>query len=376
VRQVLEAAAVAGIEFSAAAVAAALAEDVVHAEQVCDDLARRHRFLQHHGIAEWPDGTTASRFRFVHELYHNVVYEQVPVARRVRMHQLVGLTIEAAWGGRAAEEAAGLAMHFETGRDRQRAVKYLRQAAQAAARQYAHREAAHYLARALAVLDKLPEEERGEHELDVLKDLGVNLQVTRGFAAHEVESVHARAYALCRSGGDVARTFPVRWGIWVFHKVRSDLRRAREMCDELLAMARESGDVGFILQAHQAMCVTHLCLGMPDVTRDHMEQAAAVYDPAVHAGNTTTFGQDPGVATQAFGGVALWLLGRPAEAIAATERSLELARRLDQPSSLAVATHFAAMLQHRTGRRGRVFVLARGRPRPPRLGNRRPRRGR
>jgi adenylate cyclase len=97
------------------------------------------------------------------------------------------------------------------------------------------------------------------------------------------------------------------------------------------------------------MCVTHLCLGMPDVTRDHMEQAAAVYDPAAHAANTTSFGQDPGVATAAFGAVALWLLGRPQDALAASERSLELARRLDQPSSLAVAMHFAAMLHQCRG---------------------------
>jgi len=74
-------------------------------------------------------------------------------------------------------------------------------------------------------------------------------------------------------------------------------------------MERQNDDA-LMLQAHQAMCVTHLCLGVPDVTRDHMEQAAAVYDPAAHAGNTTSFGQDPGVATQAFGAVALWLLGQ------------------------------------------------------------------
>jgi DNA-binding winged helix-turn-helix (wHTH) protein/tetratricopeptide (TPR) repeat protein len=348
-RHVLEAAAVAGVEFSAAAVAAATGTDVVHAEEVCDQLARRHRFLEARGVAEWPDGTAASHFRFVHELYHNVVYEQVPVARRVRLHQLVGLRLESAWDARASEEAAGLAMHFEMGRDWPRAVKYLRHAANAAARQYAHREAAHYLSRALSAVDRLPEPERAEHELDVLKHLGVNLQVTRGFAAPEVESVYARAYALCRSCDDVQRTYPVRWGIWLFHKVRSDLRRAREMCDELLAMARQSGNTAFLLQAHQAMCVTHLCLGVPDVTRDHMEQAAAVYDPAAHAGNTTSFGQDPGVATQAFGAVALWLLGRPREALEASGRSLELARRLDQPSSLAVALHFAAMLHQCRG---------------------------
>jgi DNA-binding winged helix-turn-helix (wHTH) protein/tetratricopeptide (TPR) repeat protein len=348
-RQVLEAAAGAGVEFSAASVAAATGADVVHAEEVCDELARRHRFLEPRGVSEWPDGTAASHFRFVHELYHNVVYEQVPVARRVRLHQLVGVRLECAWGARASEEAAGLAMHFEMGRDWPRAVTYLRHAATRAALQYAHREAAHYLSRALSAVDRLPEADRAEHELDVLKHLGVNLQVTRGFAAPEVESVYARAYALCRSSDDVARTYPVRWGIWLFHKVRSDLRAAKEMCHELLATARQSGSTAFLLQAHQAMCVTHLCLGVPGVTRDHMEQASAVYDPAAHAANTTSFGQDPGVATRAFGAVALWLLGRPQEAMDASERSLELARRLDQPSSLAVALHFAAMLHQCRG---------------------------
>jgi len=348
-RQALEAAAVAGMEFSAAEVAGALGVDVLQAEQACDDLARCHRFLRACGIAEWPDGTASAEYRFVHELYHNVVYEQVPVARRVRLHQLLGLAIEAGWIGRAPEEAAGLAMHFEMARDWPRAVKYLRHAAHSAGRQYAHREAALYLGRALRALDRLPEAERAEHELDVLKHLGVNLQVTRGFAAHEVEAVHARAYALCRASGDVARTFPVLWGIWLFHKVRSDLWRAREMCDELLAMARTSGDATLLVQAHQAVCVTHLCLGVPDITREHMERSATVYDPARHAVNTITFGQDPGVATLAFGAVALWLLGRPEEALSASERSLDLARRLDQPSSLALAMHFAAMLHQVRG---------------------------
>ena len=351
-RAALEAAAVAGMELSAASVAAALGLDVVHAEQACDELARRHRFLEAHGLNEWPDGTVATHFRFVHELYHNVVYEQVPVARRARLHHSLALKLETAWAGREAEEAAGLAMHFETARDWPRAVKHLRHAARAATRQYAHREAAHYLGRALAALDRLPESERAAHELDVLQRLGVNLQVTRGFAAHEVEAVHARAYALCQAGGgaaDVRRNFAVLWGIWVFHKVRSDLHKAREMCGELLAIARASGDSALMLQAHQAMCVTHLCLGIPEVTRDHMDQAAAIYDPSIHSTNTEAFGQDPGVATQAFGSVALWLLGRPHEALAASERSLELARTLDQPSSIAIATHFATMLHQLRG---------------------------
>jgi DNA-binding winged helix-turn-helix (wHTH) protein/tetratricopeptide (TPR) repeat protein len=350
-RLALEAAAVAGFECCAAAVAGGLGSDVIDVEQTCDELARRHRFLEPHGVAEWPDGTACAQYRFVHQMFHDVVYEQVPPARRARMHQLVGLAIEAAWGERSAEEAAGLAMHFEMGRDWGRVARYLQQAAHAAGQQYAHREAAHYLSRALAALDRLSGGARSaDQELAVLHHLAVALQATRGFAAQEVEAIHARAYELCRANDDIARTFPVRWSIWLFHKVRSDLRTARSMCNELLAMASVGGgDSRLLLQAHQAMCVTHLCLGAPAVARDHAERAAAVYDPAVHAANAATFGLDPGVATAAFGAVALWLLDCPEEALRSSERALELGRRLNQPSSLAMAMHFAAMLHQLRG---------------------------
>ncbi|HEV8378037.1 MAG TPA: BREX system ATP-binding domain-containing protein, partial [Tepidisphaeraceae bacterium] len=76
-RAALEAAAVAGVEFSAAAVAALLAgdaggDDVVHAEQLCQSLAQRYHFLEPRGIAEWPDATAATHYRFVHAMYHHV----------------------------------------------------------------------------------------------------------------------------------------------------------------------------------------------------------------------------------------------------------------------------------------------------------------
>jgi len=238
------------------------------------------------------------------------------------------------------------------GRDWPRAVNHLRHAADAANRQHAHREAVSYLRRALAALDRLPAGQRAEHELTLLRWLGVNLQVTRGFAAPEVEEVHSRAYGLCaspNSGHDIRSAFPVLWGIWVFHKVRSDLRRAAEMARRLLALAGQSGDAALLLQAHQAMCVTCLCSGEPAVCTDHMERAAALYDPDRHASNTQFYGQDPGVATLAFGSVSQWLMGRAEGAVRAGRRSLELARRLSQPSTLAISLHFAAMLSQLRG---------------------------
>jgi DNA-binding winged helix-turn-helix (wHTH) protein/predicted ATPase len=350
-QRVLEAAAVAGVEFSSAAVAAALGDDPVATERACDELTRRNRFIEIHGVSEWPDGTLATGYRFLHAMYHEVVYGRVPAARRAALHRELGLRLESAWALRAGENAVELAMHFERGRDWRRAVPALRLSADRATRQYAHREAVDLLRRALATLEHLPAAERSGHELTLLMSFAVQLQVTRGFAAPEVREVHARAYGLCLASGDtdVRTAFPVLWGIWLFHKVRSELREAEPLVGRLLSMAREAGDDALLLQAHQAACVTYLCLGNPAVTREHMAQAAAVYDPRRHAANTHQFGQDPGVACQAFGAVALWLLGEAEEALRASARALGLARELAQPSTLSVALHFAAMLHQCRG---------------------------
>ena len=134
-RRVLEVASVAGVEFSAAAVAAGSEEEIVQVEGRCEELVRRNQFLQARGIEEWPDGTVASRYSFIHALYQEVLYGRVTGARRVRLHQQIGEREEAGYEERAEEIAAALAVHFEHGRDYRRAVQYLRQAGENAIRQ-------------------------------------------------------------------------------------------------------------------------------------------------------------------------------------------------------------------------------------------------
>ncbi|MBI3304450.1 MAG: hypothetical protein HYZ72_20500 [Deltaproteobacteria bacterium] len=126
-QRVLEVASVAGMEFSAAAVAAGVEAAGDEVEERCAGLARRGQFLQARGLAEWPDGTVAARYGFIHALYQEVVYERVPAGRRVHLHRRIGEREEAAYDNRAGEIAAELAVHFERGRDYRRAVHYLQQ---------------------------------------------------------------------------------------------------------------------------------------------------------------------------------------------------------------------------------------------------------
>jgi predicted ATPase len=91
-QRVLEAASVAGPEFSAAAVAAALEADPLRIEERLEELARRHSFLEPTGVGELPNGMVTARYAFIHALYQNALYERITASRRARMRNLLAAT--------------------------------------------------------------------------------------------------------------------------------------------------------------------------------------------------------------------------------------------------------------------------------------------
>jgi predicted ATPase len=179
--------------------------------------------------------------------------------------------------------------------------------------------------------------------------LGLQLQITDGFAAPDVEGAYARAREVWERCPSVGPLFPILWGLWLVYKVRSDLGRAHLLAGELLVLAEQSGEAALVLQARQAGAIVALCAGDPSTAYRHAEDGARLYEPARHRNLTFQFGQDPGVACLAFGAVALWLLGDVREAVARSRDAVRLARDGCQPSTLALSLHFAAVLHQFRG---------------------------
>ncbi|NOT56343.1 MAG: AAA family ATPase, partial [Deltaproteobacteria bacterium] len=69
-RHLLEAASVAGTEFTAAAVAVGVGREALRVEEICAEFVRRQLFIQERETADWPDGTVSARYGFIHTLYH------------------------------------------------------------------------------------------------------------------------------------------------------------------------------------------------------------------------------------------------------------------------------------------------------------------
>jgi predicted ATPase len=343
-RALLAAASVQGHEFDSAVVAGALGLHAADVEERLQTLDRVHGLVRAVREHELPDRTLTVRYIFVHILYQQALYHDLQPTRRASLGAALAQTLERHQGEHGAAAASELAWLYEVGRDFLRAAQYSWRAAQNAASVFAHREAVVLARRGLRLLGTLPETSaRAALELSLQTTLGMQLQVTDGFAAASARQAYTRARDLCEEVAGPPSSFPVLWGLWLSSKVRSELNRAQEMADELAFLAHRLHDPGLALQAHQALGMTAFCRGEPGTALQHVEQAATLYDPDRHVAHAWLFGQDPGIMCHAFGEVALWLLGYPEQALWQSEAAIRRSRGLS-PSSQAVAHHFAAML--------------------------------
>lgn len=344
-QQLLEAASVAGVEFPALAVAAGLEKDVIEIEEQCEELARREQFIRRASVSEMPDGTITARYSFIHALYQNALYERAAAARLARLHQRIGARGEQAYGERAGEIAAELAMHFERGRDFRRAVKYLAQAAENATRRFAYHEALELAHRGLELIRGLPESvERRQQELTLQIALGVPLIMTRGYGSEEVESCHARALQLCEQLGERLELFPELWGLTRYYQVRSPAKAAH-VTSQLLGLAARTHDIAVMVQAHYAMGASKLYLGEFAEARAHLEQGLALYDPEKHYSQAILYVHDPGVMLRGRLAYALMYLGYSDQALARCRESIALARQMSHPFTLAFALCTTAVVR-------------------------------
>jgi tetratricopeptide (TPR) repeat protein len=75
--------------------------------------------------------------------------------------------------------------------------------------------------------------------------------------------------------------------------------------------------------------------------RDALEEAHSLYDPHVQRTNTLALQIDPGVNALLHLSWVRWVLGRPDQAVATSERAIETARSLSQPFAVAMALFWA-----------------------------------
>ena len=176
----------------------------------------------------------------------SVLYQRVAAVRRLQLHQRIGDCEEAAHRGREKEVAAELAMHFEQGREYNRAMKYLRQAATNDLLRYANREAIDHLTRALKLVERLPDQaEQVRLHLAILQQLGLarHSQGDSQRAAEDFIALAAYARAKHQSEWEVkALLYAATTLLWI------DLERCLATAEQAVTLSHHLTDEG--LQVH------------------------------------------------------------------------------------------------------------------------------
>ena len=338
---ILEAASVVGVEFDAASVSATVEASEDDVEARCDALVRQGQFLHGRGLAEWADGTVTTRYEFVHSLYQEVFYDRVPPGRRVRLHRQIGVRREIGFGADAPAHAAELALHFARGRDAERAVRYLQQAAEQAIRRSAHQEATELIQQALRVLEERPDfPGSARQELTLLLMLAPTLILCDGWASQEAENAFARARDLCHDLGDAARLVQVIQGLATLYEVRGDYQDAEAL---MVRHLHPEHHHAVHVESHELLACSTFHQGAFERSLAYAEGGMMLFDPKRHNAFSATFGDNPGISCSSWAAMDLWFLGYPDRAHEELQRSLRLARQPDHHYSLAHAQEQAAI---------------------------------
>jgi DNA-binding winged helix-turn-helix (wHTH) protein/predicted ATPase len=341
-QRVLEAASVVGMECSAVAIAAALDGDLAQVEERCEELAKRDQFLSPPVLVELPDGAITPRFKFNHVLYLNVLYNRIALTRRSQMHRRISKRGEEIYGDRVAEIASELAVHFDQGRDWQRAVKYHLLAAENAARRSANFEAVALARRGLELVKLLPASaERAQQEIRLRLILGASLMTIKGSAAKEVEDVYLPARELCEQQGESLQLFKVLWSLRLYYMFRGEMQTSREIAERLARQAESLADAALMVEAHRALGSSLINLGDFAAALEHFERAYALYKESDQDAYFLIHGNDAKVMSLCFAARVLWCLGYPEQSLHKIREAMTQAQEISHTQSLVVALQLA-----------------------------------
>lgn len=342
-RELLTAAAAAGLEFDLQVVAAAAGVGLDEAIDLVDVAVAAGV------VAE--QAVPAGRFAFTHALVQDTVLADVSRLRLARMHMRVADALEAVGGDQAP--AAEVARHlYEAGpvAGPDRAVAAAVRASAAAQGALAFEMAEAHLRRALEIVATMPAGRRRDStELDVQDLLASLLTMVKGVAVPETAAAWRRATDLARSVEDHRRLLPSLWGLLSFEWASGDLLGARALGEHLLGLGEASAEPVVTATAHLGLGSVALCAG--DLARGaaHLESAKALADSVPDELLAHVTHADLRVQVDSWLAMAHHLRGGHAEGRQLMDLTLVRARALGDPFNVALGLAFAVFARVLSG---------------------------
>ena len=272
-------------------------------------------------------------YLFKHALVQDAAYGTLLRANRSVQHRRVAEALEKQFPETVEKQPEILAYHYTEAGLAEPAIAYWRKAGQRAAKRAANTEAIYHLRRGLAVLETLPDRAaRADEELAMLLALGPALMSTRSSTAPEVQEVYGCARRIANDTGKVKELFATIFGLWLVAYSNGNCEAARSYTSELMSIAQNQSDPGYLLQAHHCAWGMELYIGNFEAAHKHIEAGLPLYDKEAHRNHAVLYaGHDPEPCGYVFDALALQALGRADSSLAQLEKGVALARELAHP---------------------------------------------
>lgn len=344
---ILEAASVEGIEFLSVTIAASLHLESEQVEQSIDELVQLHHLITLDDVEILPDGSLTSRYRFIHALYQEGLYQRISQNRRIRLHRAIGLQLETMYSDQVDEMAAPLALHFEQGMEYVKAIRCRRQAGENALKRNGHPAAIEHFHQGLALLHKVRHsDERDQLELGIQPLLGTAFMTLKGQAAPEVGDAFERAQYLCPTHSP--QQFDVTLGLWRHTFITGNLDQSLELAEQCFTLAKFNNDLARLGHARYALASTFMYQGKLDQALAYadagLEDYRALSQRLSRNSEALRHSQDPSATLIAYRAWILYFMGYWDQAVQGMDALFDLAIVRSHPQTTIASLTYTGIL--------------------------------
>jgi DNA-binding winged helix-turn-helix (wHTH) protein/class 3 adenylate cyclase/tetratricopeptide (TPR) repeat protein len=222
-------------------------------------------------------GTVEPVYLFKHVLTQEVAYEGLLLAQRQALHATVGRVLEARFAGRRDEVVDRLAYHYARTDDAAKAVAYLTQVADRAARGHAHAEALAALHEALPHAERLLPDGRDRRLIELILRQADSLRLLGRI--REALSLLQREQTRLERLHDPTRAGPYYFLLGYMSTELALHEQAPEHLQQALAAAIQCNDATTMGKTHYALASAAIWKGHYPQGVAHSQQAIDLLEP-------------------------------------------------------------------------------------------------
>jgi class 3 adenylate cyclase/predicted ATPase len=286
-----------------------------------------------------------SVYVFKHALVQEAAHSSLLRNARQQMHAQIAEALESQSPELMETQPELFAQHYAEAGLVEQSVACWSKAGHSSAIRSAMAEAAAQFLRSLDQLARLPDTpERQRWELELRSSLGAVFLAVKGHAAPETGQAYARARELWEQLGSPAEFLQIPFAQSLHHMVRGELVLAQELDANLLRLSRQRNDRAGLVLGHFSSGRTLMSTGAFEVSRSHLEEGLALYNPSRHSSIVDHAAHRPDVHAQAELGIVLFCLGYPAKALARSSLAIGEAQKMAHTPTLALSLALGTVL--------------------------------